>query len=426
MQSSPLLHLTLGTAVCGLLAGCGSSDSSVLLTLSNLPARAKLLAVSATLDGRPLTGTAPTDLPLALPLSQNQLGITVPTRGHLALDLQALDSDQCTQGRASPELDVTGGLANLDAPLTGQSPRKCGSLAPCAAGASCSVPGSVTSRAIRSVWAISPSDIWAVGAAATVLHYDGTSWTATPAANIPLTTATQLNSVWASASNDVWAVGSAGKIIHYDGSKWALSASGAQRDLRSISGVNGQSIWAVGLAASATMPGEFWRWNGSTWTAITPVGNGNLYTVLAVNSSFVLGGGGSNASGILWAFDGVGKFTDYSTSAIVEVYGLWAASPTRAVAVGAVGEILRFDGATWKLNNNNISNDLNSISSDGSNTYIVGTGGFAVRSSDPALSALTPITSVPLSTLWTAQLANNGLVWLAGDNGYLGYHDSRP
>ena len=42
MQSSPLLHLTLGTAVCGLLAGCGSSDSSVLLTLSNLPARAKL------------------------------------------------------------------------------------------------------------------------------------------------------------------------------------------------------------------------------------------------------------------------------------------------------------------------------------------------------------------------------------------------
>ncbi|HRI54665.1 MAG TPA: hypothetical protein PLW65_31225 [Pseudomonadota bacterium] len=426
MQSPTLLQLAIGTLFLGLLPSCGSSESSVLLTLTSVPARAKLLAVSATLDGRPLTGSATPGLPLSLPLAQNQLGITVPAAGHLALELQALDSDQCLQGRASPELDVQRGLTSLDAALPGQSPRKCGSLAPCALGAACTPPSGVTNSTIRSIWPISPTDIWAVGASATILHYDGQSWTATPPASVPLASTIQLNSVWASASNDVWAVGSAGKIIHYDGTKWALSSSGATRDLQSVSGASGQSVWAVGLAASATTPGEFWRWDGNTWSSITPPGNGSLYTVYALSPSFIIGGGGSNAGGLLWTYDGVSKFTDYTSSAVVEVYALWAADPSRIIAVGAVGEILRFDGTTWRLNSNNITADLRGITNDGTTTYIVGEGGFAVRSTDPTLSNLTSITNVPPSNLWSIQLAKNGLSWFGGDNGYLGYLDTRP
>lgn len=428
MQSPTLLQLAIATLLVpvGLAPGCGSGDSSVLVTLSSLPARAKLLSVGATLDGRPLTGTSTQALPLALPLDQNQLGITLPTAGHLALDLQALDSDQCLQGRASPELDVQKGLTSLDAALAAQSPRKCGSLAPCALGAACTPPSGATSSTIRSIWPISPTDIWAVGAAATILHYDGKSWTATPPASVPVSSTTQLNGVWASASNDVWAVGSAGKILHYDGTKWALSSSGATRDLQGVSGASGQSVWTVGLASSSTTPGEFWRWDGNTWTSITPVGNGSLYAVFALNPSFIIGAGGSNTSGLLWTYDGVGKFNDYSAYSIVEVYGLWAASPARIIAVGAVGEILRFDGTTWKLSSNNITSDLRGVTSDGTTTYIFGQSGFAVRSTDPTLTSLTNITNVPPSNLWSVQLASNGLSWFGGDNGYLGYLDSRP
>ena len=66
------------------------------------------------------------------------------------------------------------------------------------------------------------------------------------------------------------------------------------------------------------------------------------------------------------------------------------------------------------------------LTSDGSTTYIVGSDGYAVRSSDPMLSTLTPISNGPFSDLWTVQAASNGLVWLAGDSGFLGYLDSRP
>jgi hypothetical protein len=277
------------------------------------------------------------------------------------------------------------------------------------------------------MWTISPKDIWAVGSSATVLHYDGTSWTFTPAANLPIPSTTQLNAVWASASNDVWAVGSAGKILHYDGTTWSLSQSGATRDLWSISGVSGQSIWTVGLAASPTTQGEFWHWDGTKWMSINPFGNGNLYAVYAVNPTFILGAGGSSGNGLLWVWDGVSKFKDYSAAAIVTVFGLWASDATHALAVGGAGEILRFDGTSWKLTANSINNDLTAVTSDGTAYYVVGSSGFAARSTDPTLSMLTSITKIPtLGSLWAVQTTSNGLAWFAGDKGYLGYSDSRP
>ena len=427
MSVTTLRELTIGTVLFGLVAGCGPGDSSVLLTLSNLPARATLLAVRATLDQRPLTGTSASAMPLMLPLDQNQLGLTLPGPGHLALDIQALDSDQCTQGKASPELDVTGGLSALDAPLAAQSPRKCGSLAPCATGVGCTSPSSGTTSPLRSIWTIAANDIWAVGAAATVLHFNGTSWTATPPASLPVPATTQWNGVWASASNDVWVVGSAGRVIHYDGSKWTASPTGAVRDLKSISGVSGQSIWAVGLSSGGTTLGEFWHWNGTAWTAITPLAKGDLNAVLAVNPNFiVVAGGDSGFSGVLWVLDGSGTFKNYSTAAPVTLNGLWAASASRVIAVGAVSEILSFDGVKWTLAQNAVNDDYNAVTSDGKYTYFVGASGVVGRASDPALKTVTPITGLPFSTFFSIQLASNGLAWFTADKGFIGFLDTRP
>ena len=406
-------------------AACGGGERSVLMTLGEAPSRAVSLSLTAQLDGKPLTATS--DQPLALPLPQNQLGLKLPAAGSLKIDVQALDSDGCTHATGSATLDLSARLSNLSLPLVVQSPRRCGTLPACAAGQNCTIAVPGVSAYLRGVFATAPNDVWVVGKLATILHYDGSGWTQTPTASLPIPADTTLNAVWASASNDVWAIGSSGRILHFDGATWSLSPSGATRMLTAISGVSAKDIWVVGLAASTSTQGEFWHWDGSRWNSINPFGNGDLYAVWAVNPNFVLGGGGDNTQARLWKWDGVNKFTDYSASAVLPIYSLWAQNTSRAIAVGPAGQILRFDGTQWTLNSNMIVSDFYSVSSDGTTTYIVGTAGYAVRSTDPMLKTLTPLSpGVGGVELYTTQAAANGLAWIVGDRGYLGLVDSRP
>ncbi|MBL9008270.1 MAG: hypothetical protein JNJ46_28680 [Myxococcales bacterium] len=425
MMSVLRVPQTLAVVLLLSASACGGGEYSVLLTLSDVPSRAVALQVTAQLDQKPLSTMSDPRIPLPLP--QNQLGLVVPERGQLELNIQAHDGDGCSQGAAMPTVDVSMRLSNLTAPLVAHSPRRCGTLPACAVGKNCTLAVSGVSAYLRGVWAIAPDDIWVVGKQATILHFDGTAWTQTPTASLPVPSDTIWNAVWASAKNDVWAVGSAGRILHFDGTTWSLSPSGATRTLTAISGVSGKDIWIVGLAASMSSLGEFWRWDGTRWNSINPRGNGDLYAVWAVNPNFVLGGGGDSTQSRLWKWDGVNQFADYSPSAILPVFGLWAQSTSRAIAVGPAGQILRFDGSSWTLASNTIPNDLYSVTSDGTTTYIVGTSGFAVRSVDPLLKTLTALSpGVGTTDMYTVHAAANGLTWLVGDRGYLGFVDGRP
>ena len=55
-----------------------------------------------------------------------------------------------------------------------------------------------------------PMNVWVVGRAGTIVHWDGAAW-----AVVPSPTTVDLADVWGSAANDVWAVG--GAILHFDG-----------------------------------------------------------------------------------------------------------------------------------------------------------------------------------------------------------------
>jgi hypothetical protein len=58
------------------------------------------------------------------------------------------------------------------------------------------------------VWGTGPADVFAVGESGTVLHFDGTAWTATRP------TSRSLLGVWGSSPSDVYAVGNRGTILH--------------------------------------------------------------------------------------------------------------------------------------------------------------------------------------------------------------------
>jgi hypothetical protein len=98
-----------------------------------------------------------------------------------------------------------------------------------------------TMNTLYSIWGSSPSDVFAVGSGGTILHYDGSAWSAMSSG-----TTNELDGVWGSSSSDVFAVGNGGTILHYDGSEWSPMSSGTTNDLTGIWGSSPSDVFAVG------------------------------------------------------------------------------------------------------------------------------------------------------------------------------------
>ena len=118
-----------------------------------------------------------------------------------------------------------------------------------------SVGTGVTASSIRAVWAAGPDDVWFVGIGGLIRRVtaDGLSILDQPGE--------ELLDVHGLDPSDVWAVGRAGRLLHWDGMFWFdyLPRSG-RRDLRAVHGVATDEVWAVGDA------GVVVRWDGKLWT----------------------------------------------------------------------------------------------------------------------------------------------------------------
>lgn len=104
---------------------------------------------------------------------------------------------------------------------------------------------SLTTNALRGVWAAADDDVWAVGASGTIRHYRGDArfWEVVDDVPAKFT----FNAVWGTSSADVWAVGDAGVVLHYDGSRWSRIKVAGQGVLRP----NLYSVWSPS-------PGHVW------------------------------------------------------------------------------------------------------------------------------------------------------------------------
>ena len=80
----------------------------------------------------------------------------------------------------------------------------------------------------------------------TVAADGSVGWTA-----FPNSVNSMMTGAWGSSPNDVWAVGSAGAIRHWDGTAWTLSKLAVAdipmwQDLTSVHGGPAGDVWAVG------------------------------------------------------------------------------------------------------------------------------------------------------------------------------------
>jgi hypothetical protein len=138
--------------------------------------------------------------------------------------------------------------------------------------------------ALNDVSVLSSSDAWAVGDSATVLHWNGTTWTPVTIPGLPVNAG--LNAVDAVSASDVWAAGESfalgapvtALIVHWDGTTWTPvpnpGPSGPHlivrlNHLNMDSAADGWAIGDVQDARNGTSTGLVEHWNGTSWQQVT-------------------------------------------------------------------------------------------------------------------------------------------------------------
>jgi hypothetical protein len=238
--------------------------------------------------------------------------------------------------------------------------------------------------AASSIWGSGPTDIW-IATTSGLVHGQGAS-----SAEVVFTTVTGLpgdasipiRSVSGTASNDVWAAGGAdledgfppyqkGRLLHWDGTEWTVDDELASQGVgyRALWGNPTSGIWVHGIDNSAPFEGYrarlFRRRPGaSAWTSIDlpddPNGGPRAYAaeVRAANvssdSSVWLYGASGLPNVLVWhgvstdsgvTFTWSAKRLDYWERPIT---AYWGAAANDTWAVGELGRVTRFDGASWK------------------------------------------------------------------------------
>ena len=151
---------------------------------------------------------------------------------------------------------------------------------------------------LRTIWAFSNKDVWAAGEAGTIMHYDGSDWSAVPAPTKML-----LLDLWGSTPDNLWAAGARGTLLYWDGRSWTVVPSGTTKALGTIWGTGRAEIWAGGDA------GTLLHWQGTAWDSVP-----------------------SGTSEVIWGIWG-GRPDDY-----------WA---TIGIAMGTAKPVLHWDGTRW-------------------------------------------------------------------------------
>jgi len=117
---------------------------------------------------------------------------------------------------------------------------------------------SMTTNALRGVWAASDTDVWAVGTVGTIRRYRGDEHLWEAVDDVPTNEA--LNAVWGTSASDIWAVGDAGVVLHYDGARWSrvkvAGLGGARPDLYSVWSSAPGHVWIGGQGVVLSLGGK--------------------------------------------------------------------------------------------------------------------------------------------------------------------------
>jgi hypothetical protein len=249
------------------------------------------------------------------------------------------------------------------------------------------------------VWGTSDLNIWAVGGGGTIARWNGGAFSMVPSG---VTTA--LHGVGGSSSSNAWAVGENGMILRWNGSKWASVTSGVPTNLYAVTALSGQDAWAVGAGGKAL------RWNGSSWSSVTTGTSATLKVLWAVSATDVWAAGDG---GTVLRWDG-SKWNAIAGPSTMNVLGLWVGSATNVWAVGPTG-VYKFDGTNWTQQTTPTAGPFVGVWGFADGTmYVAGNGGKVLRYDGTTWKQLATGTAGNLTRVYGASTSN---VFVFGDGG---------
>ena len=186
---------------------------------------------------------------------------------------------------------------------------------------------------------------------------------------IPSHTDAILYHVWGSGPSDVFVGGNLGLILHCDGMRCSRMPLPAQAWAMKVGGTAADDVWAIGSVS-------VFRYDGHAWRQI-PVG----LTVHRIGSMWAFGPSNvlfSIQQGKMLRFDG--KSFSKEQSPVNHLMQIWASSKTDVFAVGGYGNVIHYDGDSWKKMDSGTTAHLKSVWGSGpNNVYAVGDSGVIIH-----------------------------------------------
>lgn len=239
---------------------------------------------------------------------------------------------------------------------------------------------------LSSIWGSGPSDVWAVGAKGSVIHWDGTTWASTP-----IDTSYSLQSVYGTGPNDVWVTSTASLIYRSTGFSSGTATFEKQTAIAE-SAMFPATIGAL-LAVWATGPGDVWvsgrhrlskggqfeaSWRttpgdgGVAWAPVSAFGSaGAVYGIWGSgpNDVWMVGSKGttnmsfsSHTNGLAATDGGMPAWTEVDTATFSVLNAVWGTGPNDVWAVGNSGAIRHYTGgATWEIVESPTSQNLRGV-----------------------------------------------------------------
>ena len=211
------------------------------------------------------------------------------------------------------------------------------------------------------VWGSSSSDVFVVGGGGTILHYDGSEWTAMTSGTL-----NDLAGVWGSSSTDVFAVGWQGTILHFNGSAWRTMTSGTTMNLTGVWGSSSTDVFAVG--GIPQQKGTILHYDGNSWSStITSC----LTSIWGSSSSDVFAVGNGRT---IFHYDGSNwEAMDSSVPDYTSFQDVWGSSSSDVFVACGNGGFLHYDGKTWSIIPSSTNRWITSIwGSSSSDVFAVG------------------------------------------------------
>lgn len=193
----------------------------------------------------------------------------------------------------------------------------------------------------------------------------GASWCPVEA---PLDARYALRAVWGSAANDVWAVGSAGTVLHFDGATWVSTPADTTRTLSAVGGSSKSDVWIAG-STSAVFHSAGFVSGKATWTDVSP-------QPYATNQTeAILAGLWSRSAGDVWISGKCFRVTGQPATAT-----RWRG---RVIEPGDAGDV--GGGIAWTTSGScpTTKDSISALWGSGATLWAAGTAANVFRTTDP-------------------------------------------